>query len=185
MHNNTKKILRERILTLLRDQKEEERLIKSLAIKTRLFQTREFQNAETVLFYASFDGEVETFTMMREARKLGKIIGLPLIEKGRIIPKVVESLEDGLETGLYGIKQPKVDQSGRVEERSFDMVIVPGVVFDKQNNRLGRGGGYYDRFLGAVEKNILTVGLAFDFQIIESLTSQEKHDVPVSRVLTN
>ncbi|MCK4882323.1 MAG: hypothetical protein KAS92_04810, partial [Candidatus Omnitrophica bacterium] len=77
MHNNSKLILRERILTLLRNQKEEERLTKSLAIGNKLFQIGEFQKAETILFYASFDGEVETFEMMKEAQKLGKTIGLP------------------------------------------------------------------------------------------------------------
>lgn len=187
MYNHSKKLLRERVLTLLRNQKEEERLIKSLAIKDKLFQMQAFQKAETVLFYASFDGEVETFEMMKEAEKLGKIIGLPGISRNnkQILPLAVASLETGLEVGLYGIKQPKVDQAKTLREDRLDMVVVPGVAFDKKNNRLGRGGGYYDRFLETLPAHIPTVGLAFDFQIVDALPSQEEHDVRVSRVLTN
>jgi 5-formyltetrahydrofolate cyclo-ligase len=185
--NKSKKILRERILTLLRNQEEEERLIKSLAISNKLFQMVEFQKAETILFYASFDGEVETFEMMRQTQKLGKTIGLPSIieDEKRIIPRAVASLDSDLETGPYGIQQPKTDQDSTLNESRCDMVIVPGVAFDKQNNRLGRGGGYYDRFLGSLPQNIFTVGLAFDFQIVDSLSFKENHDVPVSCVLTN
>ena len=101
MHNQSKIITRERILTLLRNQKEEERFAKSLAIKDKLFQMGEFQNAGTILFYASFDGEVETFSMMREALELGKTIGLPgiLKDEKKIVPTAIMSLDDNLETG--------------------------------------------------------------------------------------
>ncbi len=175
------------MLTLLRNQNGEERVTKSLAITNKLFQMVEFQEAETILFYASFDGEVETVNMMREAQKLGKKIGLPGIseDEQKIVPTAVVSLESDLQTGPYGIKQPKIDQAQTLTEDCLDMVIVPGVAFDKENNRLGRGGGYYDRFLGSLSSDATTVGLAFDFQIVDSLASQEKHDVRVSCVLTN
>jgi len=148
---------------------------------------QEFQKAGTILFYASFDGEVETFEMMKTAQKLGKIIGLPRIgaNEKKIVPTLVASLEMDLEAGPYGIKQSKYDPSKALEDNNLDMVVVPGVAFDKQNNRLGRGGGYYDRFLGALPSRIPTVGLAFDFQIVDSLPFKEEHDVPVSSVLAN
>jgi len=185
--NNSKKLLRERILTLLRNQKEKERLNKSLAIGNKLFQMQEFQKAETILFYASFDGEVETFEMMKRAQKLGKKIGLPKIVENekKIIPTPVASLEEDLAIGPYGIKQPKTDPAKAWTGDCFDMVIVPGVAFDKKNNRLGRGEGYYDRFLETLPSHIPAVGLAFDFQIVDSLFFKEEHDVPVSCVLAN
>ena len=187
MNNNTKQILRERILTLLRNQGEEERLTKSLAIKGKLFQMREFQRAKTILFYVSFDGEVETFEMISEAQKMGKTIGLPRISVGqkKIIPISVSSLENDLESGTYGIKQPKMDPANMLKEGCLDLVIVPGVAFDKNNNRLGRGGGYYDKFLATLPSDSPTIGLAFDFQMVDSLPSQERHDMPVSYVLAN
>jgi len=185
--DNSKKLFRERILALLRNQKEEERLNKSLAIGNKLFQMQEFQKAETILFYMSFDGEVETFEMMKTAQKLGKTIGLPRIVENekKIVPTSVASLEMDLEVGPYGIKQPKTDSSKALENDCLDMVIVPGIAFDKKNNRLGRGGGYYDRFLSTLPSHAATVGLAFDFQIVDSLSAKEEHDVPVSCVLTN
>ncbi|OGX36284.1 MAG: 5-formyltetrahydrofolate cyclo-ligase [Omnitrophica WOR_2 bacterium RIFCSPHIGHO2_02_FULL_52_10] len=187
MSDNPKQIFRERILTLLRNQKEEERLAKSLAIKDKLFQMREFQKAKTILFYASFNGEVKTFEMMSEAQKLGKTIGLPRIaeDKNDFIPLAVVSLERDLELGAYGIKQPKSNPARVLNKDSIDLVIVPGVAFDQNNNRLGRGGGHYDRFLAELPPDIPTVGLAFDFQIVDDLSSQEGHDMPVSCVLVN
>ena len=184
---NLKKIFRERIIALLSNQKKEERLIKSLAISDKLFQLTKFREAETILFYASFDGEVETFEMMKKAQRLGKIVGLPRIGKGdkNIVPIMVESLEDDLEIGPYGIKQPKSDSTNMLREDCLDLVVVPGIAFDKKNNRLGRGGGYYDRFLASLPAHIPTVGLAFDFQIVEPLPFQEDHDVKVSCILTN
>ena len=65
------------------------------------------------------------------------------------------------------------------------MVVVPGVAFDKKNNRLGRGKGYYDRFLKMLPFSTPTIGLAFDFQIVENLPVKEPHDVPVSQVIYN
>ena len=187
MNEHSKKLLRERILTLLRNQKEEERLNKSLAIGQKLFKMQPFQEAKTVLFYASFDGEVETFDMMKSAQKLGKSIRLPrIIENENVfIPVPVESLEMDLEAGPYGIKQPKLDLSKAQPDGDLDLVVVPGVAFDKHNNRLGRGGGFYDRFLDALPQSTSTVGLAFDFQIVDSLSFQEEHDVSVSFVLAN
>jgi len=185
--DNSKKLLRERILTLLRNQKERERSDRSLAIGYKLFQMEEFQKAETILFYASFDGEVETFEMMNRALKQGKKIGLPRIGENekKIIPTPVASLETDLEIGPYGIKQPITDPAKAWKDDCFDMVIVPGLAFDEKNNRLGRGGGYYDRFLETLPSHVTTVGLAFHFQMVDSLSSSEEHDVPVSCVLTN
>ena len=65
----------------------------------------------------------------------------------------------------------------------IDLIVVPGVAFDKKNIRLGRGHGYYDRFLSGLPKRTKTIGLAFDFQVLEDLP-QDPHDVPVSTIIT-
>ena len=179
-----KQIIRERIITLLRNQEEEKRSAKSLVILNKLFKMQEFQNAETVLFYSAFSGEVETFEMIKRAQKLGKRIGLPKViqEKNIMCPTLAEDFNAGLEDGPYGIKQTK--DSKVLSFTDIDVVIVPGVAYDKKNNRLGRGGGYYDRFLKDSPAKLFTIGLAFDFQIVDNLPT-DKHDVPVSHVLTN
>ncbi len=181
----TKQSVRKKILILLRSQKEEERVEKSGIICDKLFRVPEFERARTIFFYASFDGEVETFEMIKKAKKLGKKIGLPRVFENKISPAFVEYLDQDLENGSFGIQQPKKTCPKIQFLGDIDAVVVPGVAFDKHNNRLGRGGGYYDRFLKALPSNILTIGLAFDFQVVDQLSQIEPHDVPVSFVVTN
>ena len=181
-----KKTIRQKILNVLRNQKEEDRLKKSQEIQKKLFSMPEFQGSDTILFYALFDGEVDTFKMMRMTQQLGKKIALPMIRKGTncFVPLCVEKLEEDLEYGPYDIQQPCYDPLKVVKERDLSMVVVPGVAFDHENKRLGRGKGFYDRFLKGLPPDVFSVGLAFDFQIVDCLPPQE-HDVPVSCVISN
>ena len=184
----SRKTFRRKFLNLLRRQKAEDRLKRSRRILKKLFSTREFQDSKIILFYASFDGEVDTFEMMKQAQKLGKKIALPTIIKNRtqkrFHPALIEDLSH-LRLGPYGIKEPQATKGRWVEVDQIDLIIVPGVAFDRSCHRLGRGQGYYDRFLGGVPCAIPTFGLAFDFQIIDRLPHQEPHDVRVSRVIVN
>lgn len=185
---NAKNKLRERILTLLRSQREEERSVKSLLILDKLFRKPEFCRARTILFYASLDGEVNTFEMIKRAQKVGKRIGLPYVVRDtrELIPVLVESMEKDLVRGPYGVQQPRrLDPAMRLSPEEIDLAIVPGVAFDRHNNRLGRGAGYYDRFLKRLPSDTPTIGLAFDFQIVNKLSPTEEHDMPVSCVLVN
>lgn len=187
MQQTTKQEIRERILTLLRNQKEEERLAKSLIIESKLFKLQEIQSAKTILFYFSFTGEVNTLEMIKQAQTEGKTIGIPRVRKEdnsfQAVP--IQSIEQDLEKGPYGIKQPKAALTEDLKVDQLDAVIVPGVAFDKSNYRLGRGGGHYDRFLEKLPPRTPTIGLAFDFQIIDSLPEKQNHDIPVEIVLTN
>ena len=183
----SKNILREKVLQLLRNQSQEDRLKKSWVIADKLFSMREFVEAKMILFYASFDGEVETFEMMKQAQRLGKKIALPAsikIQK-KIIPTLIENLDEDLQIGVYGIKEPRDVQSKSVDFRQIDLIIVPGVAFDRENNRLGRGEGYYDRFLRDIPAYTPAFGLAFDFQIVNRLPYIDAHDMKLSRVIVN
>jgi 5-formyltetrahydrofolate cyclo-ligase len=181
-----KQELRERILTLLRRQKKDKRLENSRKIRKKLFAMQEFKESKVILFYASFGGEVETFEMMKLAKKIGKIILLPKIDSVRkkIIPVLIRFIRKDLKKGVYGIKEPK-ETTLTISLKDIDMVVVPGVAFDKRNNRLGRGGGYYDRFIKRLSAHTTTVGLAFDFQLLSTLPHTEKHDARMHYVLTN
>lgn len=182
----SKHILRERILTLLRDQGEAPRLEKSRSIMDKLFNHKSFEKAGNIIFYASFDGEVHTIEMIRKAQLLGKRIALPKINTDRksFTPVLIDDLEIDCECGEFGIRAPKSDFS-KLETNLIDCVIVPGIAFDRKNNRLGRGGGFYDRFLSELSDNIPTIGLAFDFQMVDNLPKVDVHDVPVSCVISN
>ncbi len=176
----SKSALRRHFLELLSKQGSKEREEKSRKVATQVFALPAFKTAKTVLFYASLPGEVETFAMMQEAMQLHKNVALPVIarDQRKLIPILTDSLKD-LNTGPYGISAPQPDPAKLMDVNNLDMVIVPGLAFDKANNRLGRGAGYYDRFLCELPATTTKVGIAFDFQLVDCLPVEE-HDVPLN-----
>lgn len=176
----TKRQIRSKILLRLKRQKEEERERKSKIIKEKLFRTRVFRNAKIVMFYVSFDGEVKTQGMIKEAQKLGKIIAVPVCQKNRMIKPCLLQEEAALVRGPYGIWEPAGKKCLGIPD--IDLVIVPGLAFDKRGSRLGRGKGYYDRFLKGLRKKTESIGLAFGFQILPNIPTT-KQDVGVNKVI--
>ncbi|MFA5085716.1 MAG: 5-formyltetrahydrofolate cyclo-ligase [Candidatus Omnitrophota bacterium] len=158
---------------------------KSAIIRDKLFNEEEFKRARVVMFYVSLHDEVDTLIMIDEALKAGKRIAVPVIlkEEKRLIAGEIHNRLEDLESQHFGIYQPRQDRVEEVPLDDIDLVVVPGVAFDKKNIRLGRGHGYYDRFLAGLPKKTKTIGLAFDFQVLEYLP-QDPHDVPVSRIIT-
>jgi len=175
--------LRIHYLNLLKEQTQEERWRKSQLIADQLWQLTAINQAQTILFYASTSFEVDTFTMIEKAFSLGKRVALPTVEKNqrKLIPTVISSMED-VHKGTYGINEPHFDPAKALALKDIDAVIVPGLAFDKSKNRLGRGAGYYDRFLSTLPKNVTTVGLAFDFQLTECLPI-EAHDQCLHQII--
>ena len=183
MHK-TKKQIRKELLRKLNSQAREKALKKSSIIKEKLFSLPEFKKSKFVMLYASKSNEVNTKTIIDEALKMGKRVVLPRCtsQKG-IVPKEIRNTHTDLEKGIYGIRQPRECQRS-LQPRKINLIVVPGVAFDKQNRRLGRGKGYYDRFLKKLPRNKISIGLAFDFQIVENLP-EDSHDIPVSKVITD
>lgn len=177
----TKEQIRSKILLRLKIQKEENRERKSKLIKKKLFGVSVFKKAKHIMFYIAFGKEVNTEEMMRKAKKLGKKVYVPVCKKDRITlrPCILED-NASLKKGPYGICEPVIKKS--IPPEKLDLVIVPGIAFDKKGNRLGRGRGCYDRFLAKIPKDTPTIGLAFDFQIVPSLPRQT-HDVSVNKII--
>lgn len=176
----TKKIMRSKILARLKTQKEEDRNRKSGIIKKKLLRTLVFNKAKTVMFYLSFGGEVNTKGMIEQTYNLGKIVAVPWTKgNGAIRPSL---LRKGMRLvrGPYGAKEPAAKEF--ISLRNIDLVIVPGLAFDKKGNRLGRGKGCYDVFLNKLPKKTVSLGLAFDFQILPFVPAT-REDKPVKRVL--
>lgn len=176
----TKKQIRSTILLRLKTQKEENREKKSRSIAKKLLRTLVFKRAKRVVFYISFDGEVNTAEMIECARRLGKIIAVPHCRRNGLLTPVLCSPRMRLKRGLYGVAEPA--RCIPMNIRDIDLVIVPGVAFDKKGGRVGRGKGCYDRFLKMLPAGTPTIGLAFDFQILPSVPVTE-HDVSVDRVI--
>jgi 5-formyltetrahydrofolate cyclo-ligase len=179
-----KQELRQLILERIKAQKEDIALSKSRVIGQKLMALPVFKSARTILFYASFKGEVDTFALMQCAMDLKKRVALPVIRKEdqHLIPVLIKSLNE-LKAGAFGIMEPVAQHPVDVAE--LDLVVVPGVAFDRQNNRLGRGAGYYDRFLPSLPVTTPTIGLAYDFQVVDAISGIEAHDRPVTHVVTN
>jgi len=179
-----KKQIRKEILHKLNKQARGEALQKSRIIKTRLFSLPEFKNARTVMLYASKNGEVITDEIIDEALRAGKKVALPrCTSQETIVAKEIQKREIDLEKSNFGIYEPK-KRKETIQPEGIDLVIVPGVAFDRRNNRLGRGKGFYDKFLKGLPPGKISVGLAFDFQIVENLP-KDSYDIPVSKVITN
>lgn len=176
----TKGQVRTKILDILRNHKEEDRSRKSKKIKEGLFKTLVFRKAKNVMFYISFDGEVDTRDMIEQAHMLGKIITVPMCSRNRAIIPCLLNDNAKLVRGLYGTWVPAEKCASHLKE--IDLVVVPGVAFDRRGNRLGRGKGYYDRFLKKLPRRTKSIGLAFDFQILPRVPITAR-DVSVDRVI--
>lgn len=94
----------------------------------------------------------------------------------------VESLSS-LQSGAYGILEPFCDPERLVEPCSFDVMLIPLVGFDRNGNRLGMGGGFYDRFLKKLKPQCRKIGIAHDFQEIAEIAVRE-WDVPLDEIIT-
>jgi 5-formyltetrahydrofolate cyclo-ligase len=180
-----KKNIRQQMMGRLGDQSFSERKEKSSVIQERLFSSEEFRDAATVLAYVSLPQEVDTEELIHQALKQGKRVGVPYIVPGenRMIASEIET-NYRLERGPLGIYQPGRPQVKAISLEEIDLVIVPALAYSRDNTRLGRGKGFYDVFLSSAKKHSLkTIGIAFDFQLVDSLP-RTPHDRPVDRVIT-
>jgi 5-formyltetrahydrofolate cyclo-ligase len=177
--------IRKHIKEKLNSHSELEKARKSGIIKCKLFDEEAFKKAVVVMFYVSLKDEVDTSLMIDEAIKIGKRVCVPVMikEDKRLIAGEIKDRTADLERQHFGIYQPREGHVKEVPLENIDLIVVPGIAFDKKNVRLGRGHGYYDRFLCAVPNKTRTVGLAFDFQVVEDLP-RDSHDVPVWKTIT-
>lgn len=182
---NDKSALRTHYLGLLKNQSAHDRQVKSDFIAEKLRQNPYYSKAKVVMFYAAMSYEVDTFGMMRKAMEDGKRVCLPIVETNQkvLIPVIMNSLEE-LKPSTYGILEPTFNPANTVDITTIDTVIVPGLAFDQAKHRLGRGAGYYDRFLSRLPITTSTLGVAFDFQLLDCLP-RETHDMHLSDVIAN
>lgn len=200
-----KLIIRKKIAALKRSLPEETVIDLSGKITDRLVQTDLFLQAKCIALYYAIGNEVRTSELI-EAWSGKKMIVLPVIE-GENIHFYPYSGKANMKKGTFGIPEPVVDISkthpydlngvmagltcnplqdslqttGFYTDSDIDLFVVPGIAFDYDCNRLGRGKGYYDRFLSGVDKPV--IGLCYDFQLFDSLPS-ETHDKKMTMVIT-
>ncbi len=137
-------------------------------IAERLISLPEWRNAPDVCLYVSFGEEVETRTLIREALLSGKRVFLPRVCGRELVFCSIRSMED-LAPGYRGIQEPVTDPA---ESTAGTPMILPGCAFDLAGNRMGYGGGYYDRFL-ARDKGRMRIALSYDFAVFDEIPRDE------------
>ncbi len=170
----------------MREQCPNVRAEKSLIVQDKLFSSEVFRESRTVMIYVSLPDEVETTGLIEKALKLGKRVVVPFVgdKDDNMLVSEITSMEN-LEKGPFGVFQPGRGQVRTVPLEEIDLVIVPALAFDRKKMRLGRGKGYFDRFLSQKDlSRAKTIGLAFNFQVIGSLPHDD-HDIPVDEILTD
>ena len=187
----TKKELRKEILARRNALSPQERREKSEQIASKVIALAEFQESNKVLLYAPIRSEVETEEIYREAKKFSKDIYYPRV-LGAEMEFYLDDETTEFETGAFGIREPKPESTLAFVPREEDKIFVlfPGAVFDEAGNRIGYGGGYYDKYLqwltGTVPaENICKVAVAYACQMVEvGRIEKELHDVRMDYVVT-
>ena len=180
-----KDAIRRDMLSRLKSQPPGDRNTKSLRIKELALRSPFFMKAEVILFYAATSFEVDTRPLILECIKMGKRAALPVTDTSRkkLVPVVIDNMESLAKSSL-GIMEPAREEEKILSPESLDLIVVPGIAFDKSGNRLGRGAGYYDRFLADLPANTVKVGLAFDFQMIDAVPAVPGLDIRLDFVIS-
>ncbi len=153
------------------------------AIQTKLLQTDTWRQAQTIGVTISKGLEWDTEYLIHKAWQQEKRIVIPKCNpKDSSMAFYQYQAGDQLENVWADIWEPSISNALFVEKKQIDLMIVPGVVFNKKGFRIGYGGGYYDRFLQNYTG--ITLSLAADFQIVETIML-EKHDKPVDILISN
>lgn len=139
---------------------------KEKKIAARLVMLKEYKLAQTILLYASYNGEVETWAIIDHALQSGKEVALPRVNGREMEFYLIKGRED-LESGTLGILEPKPTCT-RVSFHRSCLVILPGLAFDRCGYRLGYGGGYYDRYL-ARHRVMGCIAIAYQEQIVDEV----------------
>lgn len=179
--NNARNEIRQKRKALHEDE-----VAKCSELVRRVVLEHEFlKQNRCIASYHSFSGEIDTVEINKALRLAGHHMALPVIhpeEKGLMDFYSYEKPED-LILNRFKIPEPVVSAKNLVQPHNLEVVIVPLVGFNEKGERLGMGGGYYDRMLKKISCECLTLGLAYDFQLIPEIKSQP-WDMPLDEVIT-
>lgn len=184
MNSQEKKILRNKILFIRDSLEKEMKDAMDYDIYNNLINSQIYLKAKSIFIYLSFGSEINTKKIVIKALKDKKEVYIPKIYKEDKVMKAVrlKSFND-LKENSIGILEP-IDDNDYIDKKEIDLILVPGVVFDLNGNRIGYGGGYYDRYLQDIKEISNKVVLAYDLQIVESI-KPEIHDISFDYIITN
>lgn len=178
MIDEEKKRIRREIRSLKKAISLDEKTLRSKAILNKVENLPEFINAKTVMLYWAMADEVQTddFVIKWSA---SKSVILPCVNGNDLDLRIFRGKEDLVAGENFGIPEPSGQLFTDYDE--IDLILVPGVAFDIENNRMGRGKAYYDKLLSSLKAYKL--GVCFDFQLLQSVPVDE-HDIKMDQILT-
>lgn len=158
------------------------------AITNTLINSAAFKNAKTVMCYISFGTEVDTKLIINECFRQSKAILIPIIMRNTDGTSYMEASElidptNDLAPGTMGILEPKASSIRIRDPKNIDLIVIPGLAFDNNGNRLGYGAGYYDYFLKRVRDDCYQIAITFSCQLIDRIPTEE-HDKPIPHIIT-
>lgn len=173
--HRAKQRIRELLIQKRRMLSAEERTAQSELILSQLEKMTVFREAKTVLLYYPKNNEVDVLPLFKRYKR-DKVLLLPVTHRNGMTANPYEG-NDKMHRGKVGIPEPTTPPF----EGNIDVIIVPAVAFDKEGNRLGRGGGYYDRFLKK-QSHATFIGVGYDFQLVDEVPVR-KHDQKMHRII--
>lgn len=173
-----KSAIRRLVAQLKNKLSENDKLQAAYSIFEQLEQTTAFRNAQTIALYWSLADEVCTHAFIEKWYKQ-KTILLPIVDGETLVFKQYTG-NDNMQKGAFGILEPQATPT--FTPADIEIIIVPGIAFDKNNNRMGRGRGFYDRLLSTT--NAIKIGIAYNCQLFSNIPTSN-HDIAMDIVITN
>jgi len=164
-----KQILRNKYKQIRKNIKDKEKL--DNIIFNKIVSLKEYKKSNLILTYVSLKEEVDTIELIKHSLNRGKQVAVPKCEGNDIVFYYINNLYD-LEEGKFGILEPKTNEV--VNKFDNSICIIPGIVFDKENNRIGYGKGFYDRFLE--NYNGIKIGLTYTECMCDKI-DEDKNDI--------
>ena len=184
---SAKEKLRQEMRARLRGMSPDLRAEASLVICQMAANLPAFLKSRCVALFAPLPSEPDIHPLIEEAWAQGKRVVLPLMIRRGAAPELdwheIASWEDVVVPGPFGLREPNPLRCPRVPLAELDCVFVPGVAFDPKGFRLGRGGGFYDRFLSLTPPTLPCVGLMFSLQKVPAVP-REPHDQALRSIIT-
>ena len=179
-----KKKVREEIIKKRKNLSSEIKKEYDELIFKKLIESDIYKKAKKIFTYVSFGSEIDTIKLIKYALNDNKDIYVPKTDKinKEMLAIKINSL-DNMSVDKWGILEPKDVDKNEIGE-NFHLIIMPGIAFDRKGNRIGYGGGYYDKYLSKIKETSNKLVLAYDFQIVNNIEN-EPHDIKINYIITN
>lgn len=178
----TKQEVRETIRQQKRSMAQEEIAELSAKVVARFLASPLYQNADAIYTYVSYNQEVITHDLIRQALLDGKKVAVPKIIEKEMDFYEIHSFSE-LVSGYQHILEPITNEKANPEKDTSPIMVMPGLAFDQEGHRIGYGGGFYDRYLECRKQIFCKCAFAFSFQVYNHLETKE-FDVCVDQIVT-